>query len=222
MDEEEKRIEQWMDNPIIPQWMTKYIQKPESSNVLHYDKTIDKYVYTSATGEVIHFDHTAEAYDDSRVDSKNTKLVGTFPDLKNDVIFGHITKDSRMLFFSTNDEDYENLLYKIYKGHHSEKVYENNSSDFFTSSRYISQHMLNWEIPDNVIHDYWLETHSHISKKAIITGQCHVWEVSTTFSEKITEIEVTHYETGNTIEEAIINLAAKIYGTYTWEGTLRK
>lgn len=221
-DEEEKKIEQWLKNPIIPQWLNDHIKAPATPNTLHYDGKLDKYVYTPTEGEILYFNSTEEAYEDSRVDDNNTELNGEFPDLLKDRAIGQTTKNNRILFFKTNDRDYKNLLYKIYLCQDSEERYEADSNNFFTAARYISQHMLNWRIDERPISDYWFEDYSHISKIALITGQVHVWKVGTTVNEKSTMTEHEHTATGNTIEQAIVNLAADIYNTYTWEGNTRK
>ena len=218
MDKEEQRIKEWMKNPVIPEWIKEHIKKPETPNTLHYDETSEKYVYTPTQGDVLYFTSTAEAHDDSRVEQNNTELIGEFPDLIGDREFGQTTKDHRLLFFGTNTEHFKIFLYKIYLCEESEKRYIENPFNFFTAQRFISVHMLNWRIDENPIRDYWFEDHSHISKTALINGQSHVWQAGTKVCEKPAMIEHELSATGNTMEQAIIKLAAKIYENYTWEG----
>lgn len=219
INEEEQRIKEWMKNPNVPEWLKEHVKKPETPNTLHYDKTIDKYVYTSNKNEILYFDSTVEAYDDSRVEDNNTELIGEFPDLLKDRQFGQVTKDNGMIFFGTDDQHYRNFLYKIYLCEESEKRYVENPSDFLTADRFISIHMLNWRVDKNPIRDYWFEEHSHISKIALINGQSHVWQAGTKVCEKPSMTDHELSAISNTIEQAIIKLAAEIYTTYTWEGT---
>lgn len=218
MDKEEQKINEWMKNPVIPNWLKAHIKQPESSNTLHYDETIGKYIYTPTEGEVLYFASTAEAHDDSRVERNNTKLIGEFPDLVGDREFGQTTKDDRLLFFGTNKEHFRTFLYRIYLCEDSEKRYIENPFNFFTAQQFISNHMLNWRVDEKPIHDYWFEDHSHISKIALIHGQSHIWQAGTKVCEKPSMIDEEFFATGNTIEQAIVKLAAKIYETYTWEG----
>jgi len=222
IDEEEQKIEKWMENPVVPEWLKAHIKQPEAPNTLHYDEAIDKYVYTPTQGEVIYFDGTAEAHDDSRVDDNNTKLIGDFPDLLKDRSFGQVTTDNRMLFFGTNDQDYKTFLYRIYLCEDGQESYLEDPRSFFKSEHFISTHMLNWRIGDNPIRDYWFEDHSSISKIAVINGQNYVWQASTKVFEKSSSQDFEHTCTGKTIEEAIVHLAAEIYDTYTWEGNFKK
>lgn len=221
-DEEEQRIREWMKTAVVPEWIAPHIKQPEQANTLHYDETLEKVVYTSNKGKMLYFNSTEEAHDDDRIDKHNTELIGEFPDLLPDRDFGQTTKKNRLLFFGTNDKDYEMFLYKIYLCESSEKRYEKNPDDFVQSSHFISSHMLNWRVDDKPILDYWFEDNSHISKKALIDGQEHIWEAGTAVMEKTTMTEQNHFATGNTIEAAIIKLAAEIYKTYTWEGNFRK
>lgn len=218
MEEEEQKINEWMKNPNIPNWLETYAKPPASPNILQYDETIEKYVYTPSEGEVLYFDKTAEAHDDSRVDDNNTELVGEFPDLIRDRSFGQVTKDNRMLFFKTNDQSYKVFLYKIYLCEDSEERYLKDPFNYFNAENFISTHMLHWRIDDDPIRDYWFEDNSHISKIALINGQSHVWQAGTRVYEKPSMVTREHFATGNTIEQAIVKLAAEIYATYTWEG----
>lgn len=222
IDDEEQRVNKWMENPVVPRWLKTLYKEPESPNTLHYDEDMKKYVYTPVEGEKLFFEGTAEAHDDSRVDDNNTKLIGDFPDLLKDRSFGQTTVDNRMLFFGTNDQHYKTFLYKIYLCQYSEERYEDKPDNFFRAQKFISSHMLNWRIPERPFRDYWFEDHSHISKVALINGQNHVWQAGTNLLEKTTMKNQEYFAVGGTIEAAIIKLAAEIHEMYNWEGDFRK
>lgn len=227
VEEENKRIEEWMKNPIIPAWLAPLVKTPTVPNTISYDKDTGKIVYTAIdTGERILFDNLEEAHDSPDVDTQNVELVGEIPGV-DDEMFISVPSDrgtSRMLFFDKNKRRYQNFLYMLYLCHAREESYEANPENFQIAENFVISHMVSWGIDSmKEFTEYGLRHESNsISKKPVFFDKGHVWQASTTVEANESGETRTHTCEGTTIEEAIVKLAKELHDTYTVEGVLRK
>lgn len=124
MEEENKRIEEWMKNPVIPAWLVPLVEKPAEANTISYDAETEKIVYTVVdTGETILFDTLEEAHDSSDVDTRNVELVGKIPEVDDDMFVSVPSERGtrRLLLFNTKKSSYQNFLYMLYMCHERER-----------------------------------------------------------------------------------------------------
>lgn len=227
VEEENKRIEEWMKNPVIPAWLAPSVKTPVAPNTISYDKDAGKIVYTSIdTGETILFDTLEEAHDSPDVDRKNVELVGEIPGVDDEMFIfvpsGRNT--SRMLLFDTKKRSYQNFLYMLYMCHAREESYEANPESFQIAKNFVESHMVSWGTDSmKEFNEYGFnDDHNSISKKPVFFDKSHVWQASTTVKANESGEVRTHTCEGTTIEEAIVKLAKEVHDTYTVEGVLRK
>lgn len=222
---EDEKIEQWIKNPIVPEWLKKEIQDPVEPDTIHYDENLQKVIYTKTqSNETIAFDTLEEAHDSKLINDKNTEIITDIPNIEMDEDRAFIsvrTNDGfyRMLFFNTEKQSYEMLLYKLYIAHNASENFQNNSTDFQTAQFFVHSHLLNWEKSQYDHKDY--ETEKTIKKQAFFNGDEHFWKVSATVLNKTTMNEDSLEAEGKTVEQAIINLARGINSTYNWTGEVR-
>lgn len=227
VEAENKRIEEWMKNPVIPAWLVPLVKTPASPNTISYDKDAEKIVYTIvATGETILFDTLEEAHDSPDVDTRNVELVGIIPGVDDEMFISVPSERGtrRMLFFNTKKRSYQNFLYMLYMCHAREESYEANPKNFQIAQSFVENHMVSWGA-DSVkeFNEYGFnDDHNSISKKPVFFDKSHVWQASTTVKANESDEVRTHTGEGTTIEEAIVKLAKEVHDTYTVEGVLRK
>lgn len=220
---EDEKIEQWIKNPIVPEWMKKGIEEPTAPNTIHYDETLQKVIYTNIeTGEEIVFDTLEEAHDSDLIERDNTEIISEIPGVDADMGFVNIKTDDemyRVLFFRTKKQSNDMLMYQLYMAHRAAENFKNNSDDFSIAQYFIHSHLLNWKKSKYDYKDY--DKEGTIKKQAIFNGDDHFWKVSTTLNNKTTMSEDYLEAEGKTVEEAIINLAHKINDTYEWTGEVK-
>ena len=220
---EDEKIEQWIKNPIVPEWMKKGIEEPTAPNTIHYDETLQKVIYTNIeTGKEIVFDTLEEAHDSDLIERDNTEIISEIPGVDADMGFVKIKTDDemyRVLFFRTKKQSNDMLMYQLYMAHRAAENFKNNSDDFSIAQYFIHSHLLNWKKSKYDYKDY--DKEGTIKKQAIFNGDDHFWKVSTTLNNKTTMSEDYLEAEGKTVEEAIINLAHKINDTYEWTGEVK-
>ena len=226
-EEENKRIEEWMKNPVIPAWLVPLVEKPAEANTISYDAETEKIVYTIVdTGETILFDTLEEAHDSSDVDTRNVELVGKIPEVDDDMFVSVPSERGmrRMLLFNTKKSSYQNFLYMLYMCHERERSYEASPESFQIAKNFVENHMVSWN-EDSVseFNKYsFSDDYNSIFKKPVFSDTGHVWQASTTVKANESGEVRTHTCEGTTIEEAIVKLAKEVHDTYTVEGVLRK
>lgn len=243
LEAEEISWEESLRDFELPKWLADNVPTPRPQGTISYDEATEKYLYTDPQGNVKEFPGTEEAYDYVQNETTDDfRFSGNLPDTESLMGTSRTSKESKRggfrMFITSTDTTQLSLLKSRYKSFlELASQYLLNKEDFWLSYNFVKSHPSMW-VKEG--HSRFVDENDRLAPTfSWNTNEADIWcepmmgddgvirwaleagaHVPDEYTIRYHDLRLDVW--GNTIEDAYIQLAAKLDKFFHLDGTERE